>query len=167
MRRSFTEVLRQESPIALAREAVWRTRKGWHRNRVLARIEEYPCPVEFRRVPYYAPDAPSLSDTSRALITGYADEICDGRFPFLGYGTRELGREPKWNVAVGSFVSANCQTIRPPRNSTESTSKSKLRSARWFNWQAASSIKTTGPGLFFAGWKTKTRGVAPLRTRRD
>src|SRR6266550_4338476 len=98
MRRSFTEVLRQESPIALAREAVWRTRKGWHRNRVLARIEEEPCPVEFRGVPYYGPDAPSLSDTSRELITGYADEICNGRFPFLGYGTWDLGREPKWNV---------------------------------------------------------------------
>jgi len=98
MRRSFTEVLRQESPIALAREAVWRTRKGWHRNRVLARIEEEPCPVEFRGVPYYGPDAPSPSDTSRELITGYADEICNGRFPFLGYGTWDLGREPKWNV---------------------------------------------------------------------
>src|SRR6266550_2891012 len=102
MRRPFTEVLRQESPVALAREAVWRTRKGWRRNRVLARLDEDPCPVEFRRVPYYAPDAPSLNDSSRALITGYADEICDGRFPFLGYGTWELGREPNWSV---DFVS--------------------------------------------------------------
>ena len=98
MRRSFTEILRQESPIALAREAIWRTRKGWRRNRVLARIEEEPCPVEFRGVPYYVPDASSLGDSSRDVITGYANEICNGRFPFLSYGTWDLGSEPKWNV---------------------------------------------------------------------
>jgi len=102
MRRSFTEILRQESPISLAREAVWRTRRGWCRNRILAQIDQEPCPVKFRRVRYYATDAPSLSETSRTLITSYADEICVGRFPFLGYGTWELGREPKWNV---DFVS--------------------------------------------------------------
>jgi hypothetical protein len=102
MRRSFTEILRQESPISLAREALWRTRKGWHRKRFLAQIEEVPCPVKFRNIPYYASGVPKLSETSQALIRAYADEIDQGRFPFLGYGTRQLGREPKWNV---DFVS--------------------------------------------------------------
>ena len=91
MRRSFTDILRQESPISLAREALWRTRKGWHKKRFLTQIEEAPCPVKFRNVRYYASGVPKLSETSRALITGYADEICQGRFPFLGYGTWELG----------------------------------------------------------------------------
>ncbi|MGA7925741.1 MAG: heparinase II/III family protein, partial [Candidatus Sulfotelmatobacter sp.] len=102
MRRSFTEILRQESPISLVREALWRTRKGWNKKRFLTQIEEAPCPVKFRNVRYYASGVPKLSETSRALIIGYADEICQGRFPFLGYGTWELGREPRWNV---DFVS--------------------------------------------------------------
>jgi len=102
MRRSFTEVLRQESPFSLAREALWRTRKGWHRNRLLSRLNEEPCPVKFRKLGYYASGAPDIEATSRALITAYADEICEGRFPFLGYGTQQLGHEPKWNY---DFVS--------------------------------------------------------------
>jgi len=113
MRRSLTEVLRQESPLSLAREAVWRARKGWHRDRVMARIGERGCPVKFRAVPYYAQDAPQLSERSQGLITGYADKICRGQFPFLGYGTRELGQEPKWNV---DFVSG---IEWPPDNATE------------------------------------------------
>ena len=102
MRRSFTEILKQESPISLAREALWRTRKGWHRKRFLTQIGEGPCPVKFRNIPYYTSGIPRLSETSQELIRGYADEIDQGRFPFLGYGTRPLGREPKWNV---DFVS--------------------------------------------------------------
>ncbi len=102
MRRSLTEILIQESPVSLAREALWRTRKGWHRKRFLAQVEEAHCPVKFRNIPYYASGVPKLSERSQALITGYADEIGQGRFPFLGYGTWDLGREPKWNV---DFVS--------------------------------------------------------------
>src|ERR1700740_3625168 len=102
MRRSFTEILKQESPISLAREALWRTRKGWHRKRFLTQIGEGPCPVKFRNIPYYTSGIPKLSETSQELIRAYADEIDQGRFPFLGYGTRQLGRQPKWNV---DFVS--------------------------------------------------------------
>jgi hypothetical protein len=98
MRRSFTEILKQESPISLAREALWRTRKRWHRKRFLGQIQEAHCPVGFRNIPYYASGVPKLSQTSRAFIIDYADEIEQGRFPFLGYGTWDLGREPKWNV---------------------------------------------------------------------
>jgi len=29
-------------------------------------------------------------------------KVCEGRFPFLGYGTVGLGRQPRWNV---DFVS--------------------------------------------------------------
>ena len=103
MRRSFRDVLKQESPVSLAREAIWRTRKRWYRHRVLARLDEESCPVKFREVHYYASGIPDVHPTSRALIIACADEICEGRFPFLGYGTQELGREPKWNV---DFISA-------------------------------------------------------------
>jgi Heparinase II/III-like protein/Heparinase II/III N-terminus len=102
MRRSLTEIVRQESPISLAREALWRSRRSWRKRRFLSQIQEPHCPVTFRNVPYYASAVPKLSETSQALITGYADEICEGSFPFLGYGTWELGYEPKWNV---DFVS--------------------------------------------------------------
>src|SRR5438876_4184507 len=103
MRRSFGDVLKQESPVSLAREAIWSTRKRWYRHRVLARLDEESCPVKFREVHYYASGIPDVHPTSRALIIACADEICEGRFPFLGYGTQELGREPKWNV---DFISA-------------------------------------------------------------
>ncbi len=100
--RSLADVLKQESPLALVREAVWRTRKKWEKGRILAQIEEEPCPVTFRHIPYYQPASSEFSPTSRALITGFADQICEGRFPFLGYGTVHLGRRPQWNV---DFVS--------------------------------------------------------------
>src|SRR5438876_1022483 len=98
MRRSFGDVLKQESPVSLAREAIWRTRKGWYRDRVLALLDEESCPVKFREVHYYAFGVPDVYPTSRALIIACADEICEGRFRFLGYGTQELGREPIWQA---------------------------------------------------------------------
>lgn len=104
MRRSFTEILRQESPISLAREALWRTRKGFRRNRLLGQLERARCPVEFREIPYYAHVAPTLTETSKETIIGFADEICRGRFPFLGYGTQDLGFDPTWNL---DFVSGH------------------------------------------------------------
>jgi len=97
MRRSLTDILKQESPVSLAREALWRGRRKWYRKRALERIEERPCPVKLREVCYYASDIPSLRETSHVLISAYADEICNGNFPFMGYGTWVLGREPKWN----------------------------------------------------------------------
>lgn len=80
------------------REAVWRTRKGWHQKRLLSQIERAHCPVQFRNLPYFAPGAPALSNAGGLLITKYADDIGSGRFPFLGYGTQHLGYEPQWNV---------------------------------------------------------------------
>jgi len=39
---------------------------------------------------------------TKTLIVGFADEIREGRYPFLGYGTVDLGTRPKWNL---DFVS--------------------------------------------------------------
>src|SRR5207302_9070424 len=56
MRRSFTEVLRQESPLSLARDAAWSSRKSCHRNRSVPRVDEDPCLVVFRMAHYYVSD---------------------------------------------------------------------------------------------------------------
>lgn len=100
--RNWTQILRQESPVDLAMEFAWRTRKNWRKKHILARMDKELCPVMFRPVPYYASDPSAFADSSRATIAHFADEICAGRYPFLGYGTVDLGRHPKWNL---DFVS--------------------------------------------------------------
>jgi len=97
----FIRILKRESPLLVAREALWRARREWSKRRVLGRLE-HPCRVEFRNVPYYNSDLWALSEHSRALIVAFADEIRAGRYPFLGYDTAELGTRPKWNF---DFVS--------------------------------------------------------------
>ena len=57
--------------------------------------------LQFRPVPYYRPDLSSVGDGAAAIVA-FADEICLGRFPFLGYKTVELGLSPQWNL---DFVS--------------------------------------------------------------
>lgn len=104
MRRSLTEILKQESPISLAREALWRTRKGFRKSRLLAQLERTQCPVQFRNIPYFSTSALALTEASREVILAFANEIGRGRFPFLGYGTQDLGYEPIWNM---DFVSGH------------------------------------------------------------
>src|SRR5712691_2587242 len=97
----FIRVLKRESPLLVAREVLWRARRELSKRRVLGRLE-HPGHVEFRTVSYYNPDLWAISEQSRALIVAFADEIRAGRYPFLGYGTVELGTRPKWNF---DFVS--------------------------------------------------------------
>ncbi len=92
----FIRILKRESPLLVAREVLWRARRAWKKSRILGRLE-HPGHVEFRNVPYYNPDPLALGEHSRALIVAFADEIRAGRYPFLGYGTAELGTRPKWN----------------------------------------------------------------------
>src|SRR5713101_3001076 len=92
----FIRILKRESPLLVAREVLWRARRAWKKRRILGRLE-HPGHVEFRNVPYYNPDPLALSEHSRALIVAFADEIRAGRYPFLGYGTAELGTRPMWN----------------------------------------------------------------------
>jgi len=94
-------ILKRESPVKLALEVLWRARRAWNKKRVRAQFER-PSRVMFRNVPYYNPNLQTLSEHSRVLIVAFADEIRAGRYPFLGYGTAELGTHPKWNV---DFVS--------------------------------------------------------------
>jgi len=96
--RSLAQILRQESPISLAREAVWRTRKNWTKKKILAQLNGKPSPIAFRAIPYYRPDPLAFRQTTQDVITQFADEICAGRYPFLGYGTQHLGPRPRWNL---------------------------------------------------------------------
>jgi len=95
------KILKRESPLSLAREVIWRANRAWRRRRILARIE-HPGDVKFRNIPYCDPDLQCLSEHTKTLIVAFADEIRAGRYPFLGYGTVDLGARPKWNL---DFVS--------------------------------------------------------------
>jgi Heparinase II/III-like protein/Heparinase II/III N-terminus len=116
--RSLAQLLIQESPISLAREVVWRARRNWVKQSVLAHLKDRPRAVTFRNLPYYKPDATTFSETSRKFVTAFADEVCNGRYSFLGYGTVYLGANPQWNL---DFVSGldwpevpleNCDCVR-------------------------------------------------------
>jgi len=100
--RPLSQILEMGPPLLLAREAAWRIWKRWKKGRILAQLEERRCRVTFRNIPYYKPAPASLNRTSRELLIAFADQVCKGRFPFLGYGTVDLGRQPRWNV---DFVS--------------------------------------------------------------
>src|SRR5213593_93269 len=94
-------ILKRESPLVVAREVLWRVHREWNKRRMVGRLER-PSQVKFCSVAYYNPSLRTLSEHSRRLILAFADEIRAGRYPFLGYGTAELGTQPKWNV---DFVS--------------------------------------------------------------
>src|SRR6267378_673738 len=93
----FIRILKRESPLLVAREVLWRAHREWNKRRILGRLKR-PGHLKFRSVPYYNPDLRTLGEDSRALTVTFADEIRAGRYPFLGYGTAELGTRPKWNL---------------------------------------------------------------------
>ncbi len=88
--------------LALAREACWRAQRRWKTSRFFPRLERKGCPVTFVNFPYYSVNLAGVSEESRQCILQFAEEICQGRYPFLGYGTVDLGLQPRWNV---DFVS--------------------------------------------------------------
>lgn len=94
--RPLAHLLRQESPVLLARELVWRARKRWNRARTL-KLKDEPSGLAVRHLGYYKFEPEGFAPQSRACITQFADAICGGHFPFLGYGTVGLGFPPRWN----------------------------------------------------------------------
>src|SRR5690349_24570948 len=90
------KVLKRESSLTLAREALWRAQREWNRKRTPARLRR-TGEFQFCCVPYYAPAPQSISKRAQTLILSFADEIRSGRYPLLSYKTPELGRRPKWN----------------------------------------------------------------------
>jgi hypothetical protein len=95
--RALLPTLRRQSLAALAREAIWRLWKPYRSASYLAAIRREEPSLRFRPVPYYQPNLSDVGDGASAIV-GFADQICAGRFPFLGYETAELGFPPRWNV---------------------------------------------------------------------
>jgi hypothetical protein len=93
--------LRRHSPVTLAREAVWRAWRRHRRAGFQAAIRRDVPRLQFRSLPYYRPDLDAAAGGAAAIIA-YADLICSGSFPFLGYETTAIGFPPAWNV---DFVS--------------------------------------------------------------
>src|SRR3954467_5439601 len=95
----LAQLLRNESPVLLAKEVVWRFQKQRRRKRWDEELSSGRgvgrCPVHFRNLSYYRPGLDAARSYAEHLIR-YADLISAGHFPFLGYGTIELGRHPAW-----------------------------------------------------------------------
>jgi len=95
-------VVRNSSPILLAREVLWRTRRLWNKKRFLSTVHHSGGQFRLRWPEYYRPEVSLCSARASAVMVSVADQVCSGQFPFLGYGTLDLGRLPRWNL---DFVS--------------------------------------------------------------
>jgi len=95
-------VVRNNSPILLAREVLWRTRRLWNKKRFLSTVHDSGGYLHLRSPAYYRPEVSSCSSRASAIIVSLADKVCSGLFPFFGYGTVGLGFPPRWDL---DFVS--------------------------------------------------------------
>ncbi len=95
-------VVRRESPVTLAREALWRTKKRWRQKHLREKLETLACPLTYSPAGYYQPKVDQLGKREREVVLRYADAICAGEFPTFAYGRVSLGFPPRWNL---DFVS--------------------------------------------------------------
>ena len=95
--RAVLSILRQQPPTLLAREAIWRFWKPYRSAFYLAAIHREKQCLSFRSVPYYQPNLNGIGNGAEVIVR-FADLICAGRFPFMGYETADLGFPPQWNV---------------------------------------------------------------------
>src|SRR5262245_54506478 len=94
---NILRIVRGESPLTLAREAGLRFTRRWRR-RQLGRLLRAKPTLRLRPIQYYQPNSQQISEEQRQVLTQLADGICQGRIPFLSYGTQELGLTPAWNT---------------------------------------------------------------------
>lgn len=95
--RAIVPMLRKESPVTLAREAVWRAWKPYRSNRLLTTMRRGEAGLSFRSVPYYRPKLDEIDSSVVRVVLGVADLVCCGKFPFMGYLTADIGFPPQWN----------------------------------------------------------------------
>jgi hypothetical protein len=98
-------VLQRESPLILAREAVWRTRRRWRQIQFKSRVESATCPVVYRSAGYYRLQATGIEQRSHETILRAADAVCSGRFLWFAYPPAQLGFPPRWNLDFVSGIS--------------------------------------------------------------
>ena len=104
------QLLRNESPIALAREGLWRARRLYLQRQLARRNARGGCPVRFRPIGYYdqGPGLDSACDASSLI--DYAEALCRGEFHLHGLADSRLGLPPRWNV---DFVSGKAWPQKP------------------------------------------------------
>ncbi len=107
---SLQRILRQESSLSLAREAIWRARRLWRMRRFDRRNWTGDCPFRFRPAGYCDLLKRLCGAPPERLIVEYAEALCRGEFRFLGYPPQHLGLSPKWNV---DFVSGKAWPQAP------------------------------------------------------
>lgn len=98
-------VLQRESPLVVAREALWRSRRRWRQIQFKSRIESASCPVVYRPVSYYRLSASGIDQRSREVILRAAEAVCGGLFPWFAYPPAQLGFPPPWNLDFVSGIS--------------------------------------------------------------
>jgi hypothetical protein len=90
-------IVKEESPLTLAKETVWRAARRWRHYRC-NRLLENPNPsVRIRLAPYYQPIISEVSNEQRQILVQLAEGLSRGRIPFLSYETQALGLSPPWN----------------------------------------------------------------------
>jgi len=96
---SLQMLLRNESPVALAREALWRLRRSYLK-RQFAHRNCFNCrsPLRFRPIGYYDCLQGLGGAVEFSSLIDYAEAVCRGEFRFLGYADAQLGLSPSWNL---------------------------------------------------------------------
>lgn len=114
--RPLSYILRGESPGSICREAISLLRRRWRRRQFSRLLASLDTPVTLRVLPYFRPDSKlTIDSTFVRPILAFADLICAGQFPFLGYGTQQLGLPPNWNL---DFISGGEWTAGKSRPAT-------------------------------------------------
>jgi hypothetical protein len=111
--------LQRESPLTLAREALWRTQRRWRQMNFQGQMRATACPVRYRPAGYYQVRPSECDDRSTRAILSYANAICHGRFPWFAYGAVQLGFPPRWDfdfVSGKAWPEANSDTVQIVRH---------------------------------------------------
>jgi hypothetical protein len=88
--------LREEDPVLLAKEAVWRGVKPIRRWQFRNTLLRDNCPVSFRPIGYYQWQKEHIPERVQEAILEYADLVSRGEYPLMGYGNVKLGIIPDW-----------------------------------------------------------------------
>lgn len=116
--RPLGALLRSESPLTLAREAMWRASKPWRQKRALKALARAQGSVRFRPVGYFRPVLEDVSVDAREAILQAADSVLTGRIALLGYGPLEVCVLPTWNrdfISGQSWPQVDAALIRTVR----------------------------------------------------
>ncbi len=90
------QTLRDEPLPILIREAGWRAIRSMRKSIFPVAVARTNGQKRFRPIGYYASQGPLISSDQRTAVLGYADAVLRGEYPFMGYGSPQLGTRPDW-----------------------------------------------------------------------